>query len=115
MLALTPISPFRPRRWRGAILPDQREITFRVLEPEKRPVAAVADQKEVRDIVEVQVKVAREQELTLLFDRARAAWKSASSPNSSRSEPRLAAQRLAKRTGAVIGAPLSGQPEHAPR
>ncbi len=68
MLALTPISPFRPRRWRGAILPDHYEIAFRVLDPEKRPVAAVADQKELRDILAVKVKVARAQQLTLLFD-----------------------------------------------
>jgi len=68
MLALTPISPFRPRRWRGAIIPDHYEIAFRVLEPEKRPVAAVADQKELRDILAVSVRVAREQQLQLLFD-----------------------------------------------
>mgnify|MGYP000228647202 CR=1 FL=1 len=68
LVALTPISPFRPRRWRGAILPDHYEITFRVLDPEKRPVAVVADQKELRDIVEVQVKVLRDRQLTLLFD-----------------------------------------------
>ncbi|MBN8499749.1 MAG: NAD kinase [Sphingomonadales bacterium] len=68
LVALTPISPFRPRRWRGAILPDHYEITFRVLDPDKRPVAVVADQKELRDIVEVQVKVARDRRLTLLFD-----------------------------------------------
>lgn len=68
MLALTPISPFRPRRWRGAILPDHYEITFRVLEPNKRPVAAVADQKELRDILAVTIRVAREPQLTLLFD-----------------------------------------------
>ena len=68
MLALTPISPFRPRRWRGAILPDSAEVEFRVLEPDKRPVAVVADQKEVRDIKTVRIAVAREKELTLLFD-----------------------------------------------
>ena len=68
MLALTPISPFRPRRWRGAILPDSSEITFRVLEEIKRPVAVVADQKEVRDVRKVSVTVARETPLTLLFD-----------------------------------------------
>jgi NAD+ kinase len=68
MLALTPISPFRPRRWRGAILPEHYEIEFRVLDPIKRPVAAVADQKELRDILAVSVRVAREQQLTLLFD-----------------------------------------------
>jgi len=70
MLALTPISPFRPRRWRGAILPDRSQVTFRVLEPDKRPVAAVADQKEVRDIKEVRIAIARDKQLTLLFDRA---------------------------------------------
>lgn len=68
MLALTPISPFRPRRWRGAILPDHYEIAFRVLDPLKRPVAAVADQKELRDILAVKVSVAPEAALTLLFD-----------------------------------------------
>ena len=68
MLALTPISPFRPRRWRGAIIPDHYEIEFRVLEADKRPVAAVADQQELRDIQVVKVRVAREQQLTLLFD-----------------------------------------------
>lgn len=69
MLALTPISPFRPRRWRGAILPDSSRIGFRVLEPEKRPVSAVADQKELREIAHISVAVATEHRLTLLFDR----------------------------------------------
>ena len=69
MLALTPISPFRPRRWKGAILPESAEVTFRVLESEKRPVAAVADQKEVRDIAEVRIVAERKHQLTLLFDR----------------------------------------------
>jgi NAD+ kinase len=68
MLALTPISPFRPRRWRGAILPDHSQIAFRVLEAVKRPVAVVADQKELRNISEVRLQIARERELTLLFD-----------------------------------------------
>jgi NAD+ kinase len=68
MVALTPISPFRPRRWKGAILPDKAQVSFHVLEPDKRPVAAVADQKEVRDIREVRIAVAREKQLTLLFD-----------------------------------------------
>ena len=70
-LALTPISPFRPRRWRGAILPDTAEVEFTVLESEKRPVAVVADQKEVRDIASVRIAVARERQLTLLFDPGR--------------------------------------------
>jgi NAD+ kinase len=68
MLALTPISPFRPRRWKGAILPDRSRVTFRVLEPAKRPVAAVADQKELRDIAEVRLQIDRSREITLLFD-----------------------------------------------
>ena len=67
-LALTPISPFRPRRWRGAILPDSSQVIFRVLEPDKRPVSAVADQKELRDVAEVRLHVDRTRELTLLFD-----------------------------------------------
>lgn len=68
VLALTPISPFRPRRWRGAILPEYTDINFRVLEPRKRPVAVVADQKEYRDIAEVSVAIDRASALTLLFD-----------------------------------------------
>ena len=68
LLALTPISAFRPRRWRGAILPDRSTIKFTVDEPAKRPVAAVADQKEIRDIAEVSLEIARDSELTLLFD-----------------------------------------------
>ncbi len=68
MLALTPISPFRPRRWRGAILPDKARITLRVLEPAKRPVSAVADQREIRDVACVEIAIDRTRELTLLFD-----------------------------------------------
>ncbi|NBC35393.1 NAD kinase [Novosphingobium sp. FSY-8] len=70
MLALTPISPFRPRRWKGAILPESSEVVFRVRDPAKRPVAAVADQKEVRDIAEVRIVAERAHKLTLMFDRA---------------------------------------------
>ncbi|HWI85319.1 MAG TPA: NAD kinase [Sphingomonas sp.] len=68
MVALTPISPFRPRRWRGAILPDRTRIKFRVLDPVKRPVSAVADQREVRDVASVEIMVDRGSPLTLLFD-----------------------------------------------
>lgn len=68
LLALTPISAFRPRRWRGAILPDRYTISFAVMEPAKRPVSAVADQKEVRDVAEVRVRIAQDRRLTLLFD-----------------------------------------------
>lgn len=68
MLALTPISPFRPRHWRGAILPDKTRIRLRVLDPAKRPVSAVADQREVRDVSRVDIAIDRTRELTLLFD-----------------------------------------------
>ena len=68
MLALTPISPFRPRRWSGAILPDDTAVRFRILEAQNRPVSAVADQFEVRDVAQVEVTLDRERSLTLLFD-----------------------------------------------
>ena len=68
LLALTPISPFRPRRWHGAILPDRSRVSFTVLEAAKRPVAVVADQRELRDVAKVSLAIARESELTLLFD-----------------------------------------------
>ena len=68
LVALTPISPFRPRRWRGAILPDKTRIGLRVIEPAKRPVSAVADQREVRDVARVDIAMDRARELTLLFD-----------------------------------------------
>ena len=68
MLALTPISPFRPRRWSGAILPDDTAVCFKILEAENRPVSAVADQIEVRDVAQVEVRLDRERSLTLLFD-----------------------------------------------
>ena len=68
LVALTPISPFRPRRWRGALIPDDLKISFRVLDPEKRPVSAVADQIEVRDVATVEVCVDPKDVLTLLFD-----------------------------------------------
>lgn len=68
LIALTPISPFRPRRWRGAILPDKTRIGLKVLEPAKRPVSAVADQREVRDVAHVAIQLDRARELTLLFD-----------------------------------------------
>ncbi|WP_293941449.1 NAD kinase [Sphingomonas sp.] len=68
LLALTPISPFRPRRWQGAILQDDVVIRFRVLDPLNRPVSAVADQYEVRDVVTVDVCLSKGPTLTLLFD-----------------------------------------------
>ena len=68
MLALTPISPFRPRRWSGAILPDDTSISFKVLDPSYRQVSAVADQYEVRDVAQVDISLDRKHSLTLLFD-----------------------------------------------
>jgi NAD+ kinase len=68
MLALTPISPFRPRRWSGAILPDDTAVCLTIIEAENRPVSAVADQTEVRDVAKVEIRLDRERSLTLLFD-----------------------------------------------
>jgi len=68
VLALTPISAFRPRRWRGAVLPHKAKVTFDILEAEKRPVSAVADNVEVRDVIQVDVAEDRSISLTLLFD-----------------------------------------------
>jgi NAD+ kinase len=68
LLALTPISAFRPRRWRGALLPSQTRFVLRVINPDKRPVSAVADHTEIRDVVEVEVWEDRSIDLTLLFD-----------------------------------------------
>lgn len=68
VLALTPISPFRPRRWRGAILPHRTQVSLRVLDPGKRPVSATADFHEVRDVRDVAVRQAAAQGVRLLFD-----------------------------------------------
>ncbi|MFD1788936.1 NAD kinase [Sphingomonas floccifaciens] len=68
MIALTPISAFRPRRWRGAVLPDKARIGITVLEADKRPVSAVADQREVRDVASVAIAIDHHRDLTLLFD-----------------------------------------------
>ena len=68
LLALTPISPFRPRRWRGALLPARSHFRISVADPIKRPVSAVADYTEIRDVVEVEAWEDRDITLTLLFD-----------------------------------------------
>lgn len=72
LLALTPISAFRPRRWRGALLPHSSVARFEIIDPELRPVAAVADNKEFRDVSEIEVCEASDLTLTMLFDRDRA-------------------------------------------
>ena len=68
LMALTPISPFRPRRWHGALLPDRAQVEVQVLEGEKRPVAAVADHDEVRAVELVQIQMDHSIATDLLFD-----------------------------------------------
>ena len=68
VLCLTPISAFRPRRWRGAILPNSAHVSFVVLEANKRPVSACADAFEVRDVIKVDVALDATLRLTMLFD-----------------------------------------------
>ncbi|HWF01523.1 MAG TPA: NAD kinase [Caulobacteraceae bacterium] len=71
VLALTPISAFRPRRWRGALLSHDANVSFEILEPDKRPVSAVADNVEVRHVARVDVCEDRSRTLELLFDAGR--------------------------------------------
>ena len=68
LLALTPISPFRPRRWRGALLPNQAKVQIEVLEPDKRPVSAVADHTEFRDVFAVEVQEQSDVDIFMMFD-----------------------------------------------
>lgn len=68
ILALTPISAFRPRRWKGALLPHSSKIRFEISNSEKRPVSAVADIKEVRNVSAVEIMQDRSVKITLLFD-----------------------------------------------
>lgn len=69
LLALTPISAFRPRRWKGALLPHGAVVRFEALEPDQRPVSAVADNQEVRNAVEIEARENRDISMTLLFDK----------------------------------------------
>lgn len=68
LLALTPISAFRPRRWRGALLPQSARVAFEIMEPEHRPVSATADFTEIRDVVRVEITIDASRAPTLLFD-----------------------------------------------
>jgi NAD+ kinase len=68
LMALTPLVPFRPRRWRGALLPHNASINFSILEPNKRPVNAVADFTEIQDVAEVVISEQRKSGVSLLFD-----------------------------------------------
>lgn len=72
VIGLTPLVPFRPRRWRGALLPHSATINFDILEPKKRPVSAVADFTEIRDVTEVAISEQRKLGVQLLFDSDRA-------------------------------------------
>ncbi len=68
LLALTPISAFRPRRWRGALLPQTAEVALEVLDNGKRPVSATADHTEIRDVASVEISQANDLSVTMLFD-----------------------------------------------
>jgi NAD+ kinase len=68
LLALTPISAFRPRRWRGALLPDHAKVTIEVLESDKRPVSAVADHVQIDNVVRVEIEIDRDVDLVMLHD-----------------------------------------------
>ncbi|OYW60900.1 MAG: NAD kinase [Bosea sp. 12-68-7] len=68
LLALTPISAFRPRRWRGALLPDQAKVTIEVLEAQKRPVSAVADHVQIDNVLRVEIEIDRTVDLVMLHD-----------------------------------------------
>ncbi|MCF6326892.1 MAG: NAD kinase [Devosiaceae bacterium] len=68
LLALTPISPFRPRRWRGAILPNSATVQFSIIKPKRRPVSVVADNRQYSNVAQVTVKEDRTNKVTLLFD-----------------------------------------------
>jgi NAD+ kinase len=71
VLALTPISAFRPRRWRGALVAHTAEVLIEVLDPERRPVSAVADNHEVRNVRSVRISEVRDVALNMLFDAGR--------------------------------------------
>lgn len=68
MLALTPISPFRPRRWRGAVIPDTATVEFKVLDYQKRPISATADNEECREVSCVKIRADKEVKIPVLFD-----------------------------------------------
>jgi NAD+ kinase len=68
LLALTPVSAFRPRRWRSALLPHKAKVSVEILEQQKRPVSAVADFTEIRDVATVDVMEDRSISIDLLFD-----------------------------------------------
>ena len=71
VLALTPISAFRPRRWRGALLPRTVKVGFEIVEPRRRPVSTVADNQEFREVARVEIVEASDITLHLLYDKGR--------------------------------------------
>ena len=68
LLALTPISPFRPRRWHGALLHNEATVTFRAIDPIKRPLSAVADFHEIRNVSSVNIKCLKDKKIKILFN-----------------------------------------------
>ncbi len=98
LLALTPISAFRPRRWRGALLPNSAFVVIEVIEGDKRPVAAVADHDEVRDVRRVEVLSDKTIAMRMLFDPGHSRWRNASCASSSATD------------GSARPAPLARQP-----
>ncbi|MDA9099941.1 NAD kinase, partial [Planktomarina sp.] len=68
VLAITAMAAFRPRRWRGAVLPKNAKVRFEIIEPQKRPVMADADSRSVQDVVTVEIESAGDIEHRLLFD-----------------------------------------------
>ena len=74
-LAITPISPFRPRRWKGKVISDKISINIRNLDPKKRPVAAVADNNEIRNIISVKASINKNIKFKLLFNTGESLFK----------------------------------------
>lgn len=68
LLALTPISPFRPRHWRGALLPNTAQVKIVIREPFKRPLSAVADHTEIRSVLEVEINEDADNSCIIMFD-----------------------------------------------
>ena len=74
-LAITPISPFRPRRWKGKIVSDKAQIFIKNLDPQKRPIAAVADNYEIRNIISIRASVKKKIKFKLLFNKGESLFK----------------------------------------
>ena len=68
-LAVTPISPFRPRRWKGQVVKESSEIIIKNLDPKKRPISAVADSSEIRNAILIKVKIDKKAKFSLMFNK----------------------------------------------